>query len=141
MAVINGTITGVTLLSANPAGTTALDSTSVCFRKSFLVMANFAAYTGNADSATITGILTAIAASQRNGKTLKLRAVIPAIAGVDTALQGVHMTGASVAACTIANPTTTGDATGNLSDAAGTEVTSTTGVTTGVGVIAVIDEI
>lgn len=141
MSTINGTISNVALLSANPAGSTALDSTSVCNRLAYLVMANFGAYTGSSDTATITGILTAIGAATRNGRTLKLRAVVPAMAGLDANGQGVHMSGGSVAACTIANPTTTGDATGNLTDAAGTEVTSTSGTTVGVGVIAIVDEI
>lgn len=140
MGTINGTISGVTLLTGNPAGTTALDSTTKCDRRAFLVMANFPAYTGSTDTATITGILTAIAASERNGKTLVLRAVVPALAGVDAGGQGVHMTGTSVQAATLSNTTTTGDAAGQLSDASGTEVTSTTGTTVGVGVIAIVDE-
>jgi hypothetical protein len=142
MATRNGTITGLTFLSGNPGGTTAYDSnaTVYCTRRAFLVMANFPAYTGSGDDATITGILTAIAASERNGKTLYLRSVVPAIAGIDTNAQGVHMGGASVSACTITNPTTTGDASGNLTDAYGTELASAT-ASTGVGVIAVVDEV
>jgi hypothetical protein len=140
MGTINGTIKGVTLLSGNPEGSTALDSTTVCERRAYLVTADFGAYTGSTDTSTITGIVTAIAAATRNGKTLVLRAVVPCIAGMDANSQGVHMTGTAVAACTIANPTTTGDATGQLSNAAGTEVTSTSGTTVGVGVIAIVDE-
>lgn len=140
MTIQNGTIDGVTLLSGNPAGSTALDSSTVCSRKAFLVTAHFPAYTGATDSATITGILTAIANHQRNGKTLVLRQVCTAYAGIDANGQGVHFAGASNAAATLSNTTTTGDAAGNLADASGTEVTSTSGTTVGVGIIAVIDE-
>ena len=140
MTTQNGTITGVTLLSANPAGTTALDSTTVCQRRSFLVMANFPAYTGSTDFATITGILTAVGASERNGKTLVLRAVVPAIAGIDSNTQGVHFTGSTAQASGLANTTTTGDAVGILANAAASNLASTSGTTAGVGVIAIVDE-
>ena len=141
MATRNGTIRGVTLLSGSPAGVTALDSTTVCSRRVYLITADFLdAYTGSGDVASITGVCTAIAASTRNGKTLVLRGAVPAFAGQDAAGQGVHMTGTAVAASTIANPTTTGDLTGQLSDASGTEVTTTSGVTSGVGVVVCVDE-
>lgn len=123
MSTINGTITGVTLVRAKGA------------RKSYLLTCDFAAYTGSSDSATITGIGAAIATKTRNGKTNTLRAVVPAAAGLDTNAQDVYFTGASVQAGTISSD----DATGNLSNAAGTELTTSTAAT-GVEVIAVVDE-
>lgn len=140
MGTINGTISGVTLLSGNPTGSTSTVSSVVYSRKAFMVMADFPAYTGSSDTATITGILTAISAAQRNGKSYTLRAVVPALAGLDANGQGVYMGGSSVQAATLSNTTTTGDAAGNLIDAADTEVTSTSGTTVGVGVIAIVDE-
>jgi hypothetical protein len=140
MGTINGTIDGVTLLSGSPSGSTALDSTTVCSRRVYLVTAHFPAYTGSTDTATITGILTAINSATRNGKTLVLRQVCSAFPGLDANSQGVHFSGASNAAATLSNTTTTGDAAGNLMDASGTEITSSSGTTIGVGVIAVVDE-
>ena len=141
MSLIAGVIDGVTLIVGNPGGTTALNSTTVCKRKSFLVMAHFQAYTGSTDSANILGICTAIANSERNGATLTLISVIPAIAGADANAQGVHFDQTSHAIITLSNTTTTGDAAANLTDASGTEVTATSGTTIGVGVIATVDEV
>jgi hypothetical protein len=123
MAVINGTITGVTLLRAKGS------------RKTYHVTAAFGAYTGAADTATITGIGAAIATKTRNGKTNTLRAVAPMAAGSDTNAQDVYFGGTAVQAATISSD----DATGQLNNAAGTELTTAT-ASVGVEVIAVVDE-
>ncbi len=116
MATINGTITGATLLRANGAF------------KTYLVTANFPAYTGAADTATVTGLGAAILAKTRNGKTTTLKAVQCIGAGKDAASTDVFFTGTSVWAGTISSD----DATGHLAVAAGTEISSTSGTTTGV---------
>lgn len=118
MAVGNGTITGATLLRANGA------------LKTYLVTCNFGAYTGAADTATVTGLGAAILAKTRNGKTTTLKSVQCIGAGKDGATTplDVFFTGTSVWAATISSD----DATGHLAVAAGTEITSTTGTTVGV---------
>lgn len=123
MATINGTILGVSLLNASGA------------RKTYELTCAFAAYTGASDTASVTGIGAAIAAATRNGKTNTLRACIPAGAGLDTNSQAVYFGGASVQAATISSD----NATGNLVDAAGTELTSSTAAS-GVKIVAVVDE-
>lgn len=123
MATINGSITGVSLARAKGS------------RKTYQLTVDFGAYTGASDTASITGIGAAIAAKTRNGKTNTLRAVVPAGAGLDTNAQDVYFTGASVQAGTISSD----DATGNLSTAAGVELTSSTAAK-GVEVFAVVDE-
>lgn len=140
MGTINGTITGVTLVSGNPAGPVATVSSTKYNRKSYLCTVDFPAYTGSTDTMTITGIITAINAATRNGRALTLRAVIPAYAGLDANAQAVFAVGSASQIPTLSNTTTTGDAAGNLGDAAATEVTSTSGTTSGVGIIAVVDE-
>ena len=116
MATINGSITGVSLLRANGAF------------KTYLVTADFPAYTGSADTATVTGLGAAVLAHVRNGKTTTLKAVQCVGAGKDTTGQDAFFTGTSVWAGTISSD----DATGHLAVAAGTEITATTGKTTGV---------
>lgn len=130
MATINGTITGVTLLAGNPAG--------VGGRKTYLLAVDVPAYTSGSDDLSITGVLTAINAATKNGKTLTLRGGLCCYPGRDTNAQAVYAAGASVNALTLANPTTTGDFTGELSDAAVAELTAT--ASTGMGVIAIVDE-
>lgn len=118
MATINGTITGVSLLRAKDA------------YKTYLVTCSFPAYTGSADTATVTGLGAAILAKNRNGKTHTLKAVQCIGPGKDAAATplDVFFTGTSVWAGTISSD----DATGHLAVAAGTEITSTTGTTVGV---------
>ena len=130
MAVINGTIRSVHIL------TDSLASTKAGARKCAVVVADFAAYTGAADTATITGVGAAILASIKNGKTITLRGGLCHAPGEDTAGQDVYFTGTAVQAATVS----TDDLTGQLSVAAGTEVTTTTGTTTGVQVLALFDE-
>jgi hypothetical protein len=125
MAVINGTIKGVTQIA----------SMSNTGRKAYLLTADFAAYTGAADTATITGAGAAILAKTRNGKTVTLRGSLPAVAGLDTASQAVYFTGTAVQAGTVSSD----DLTGQLSALDGTELTSSTACK-GVGVIVIVDE-
>lgn len=118
MSVIAGTITGVTLVRAPVPGGGA--------RYSYLCTVNFAAYTGSSDSGSIVGVGAAIAAFVKDGKTLTLCAgAIPVCVnpGQDTAGQDVYIGTTTIS---------TADITFNLTDAANSEVTSTTGVTTGV---------
>lgn len=139
MGTINGTVTGVSLASGNPAGIHGTVSTTSYIRKVYLCTVDFPIYTGSTDTMTVTGILTAINSAVRDGKTRTLRAAVCAFPGIDTAAQAVYAEGASVAAGTIANPTTTGDMSGNLTDAADTELTSST-ASTGMGIMAFVDE-
>lgn len=125
MATISGTITGVS----------ALRSKEGSGRKAYLITADFAAYSGGSDTAAISGVGAAILAHTRNGKTVTLRGAVPAAAGYDTANQAVYFTGASVQAATVA----TDDLTGNLSNAAGTELTSAT-ASKGVELCVIVDE-
>jgi hypothetical protein len=125
MAVINGTIRGVTQVAS--MGNTG--------RKAYLVTADFAAYTGASDTATITGVGAAILAKTRNGKTVTLRGAVPAIAGLDTNSQLCYFTGTAVQAATVSSD----DLTGQLSGADGTELTSST-ASKGVGVVVIVDE-
>lgn len=127
MGTINGSITGVSLLAASANGAGA--------RKAYLVTADFPAYTGSGDTATITGVGAAIAAATRNGKTNTLRGAICVAPGLDTNAQAVYCGGASVQAMTVSSD----DLTGNLTVAAGTEITTTTAAT-GVTIVAVVDE-
>ena len=118
MATINGTITGVNLLRAKDTF------------KVYEVTCTFPAYTGAADTATVTGLGAAILAKTRNGKTTTLKGAMCVGAGYDAAATplAVYFTGAAAWAATISSD----DATGNLSIEAGTEITSTTGTTVGV---------
>lgn len=128
MSTINGTITGCNLIAGNITGFGA--------RKAYQITATFPAYTGSSDTATITGVGAAISASTKNGKTITLRGGIPSGAGSDTAAQAVYFGGTAVQAATVSSD----DLTGQLNNAAGTELTTTTGVSTGVQVIAIVDE-
>lgn len=127
MSTINGSIKGVSLLSASVGGIGA--------RKAYLVTADFGVYSGSGDTATITGIGAAIATHVRNGKTNTLRAVAPIQPGVDTNAQAVYFTGTSVQAGTISSD----DATGQLSDSGGTELSAAT-ASQGVAIVAIVDE-
>lgn len=118
MAVINGTITGVTLLRAKGD------------RKAYLLTADFAAYTGASDTMALLAVGAAIATKTRNGKTNTLRSGACVGAGLDTNAQAVF-TGALTVS--------TDDLTGNLTNAAGTELTTSTAAK-GVEVVVVVDE-
>lgn len=129
MSVINGTIRAVSVLSDS------LAYTKAGARKTAVVVADFGVY-ASADTATITGVNTAIQNAVKNGKTVTLRAALCHAPGADTAAQAVYFTGtAGVQAATIS----TGDLTGQLSGADGTELTSAT-ASTGVQMIVSYDE-
>jgi hypothetical protein len=127
MATINGSIKGATLLSRSKQH-------GLVDREVWQLSCNFAAYTGAADTATVTGVGAALGTQTRDGKTRTLRWGAPGGAGYDTAAQAVFFTGASVQAGTVSSD----DLTGNLSNAAGTELTSST-ASVGVPVIVCVD--
>lgn len=118
MSVINGTITGVNLLKADGA------------LKTYEVTCNFAAYTGSSDTATVTALGAAVLAHVRNGKTTTLKAVQCIGAGKDANAQDVFFTGPSTWAAAISSDDASGS--DQLSDSAGSELTSTSGTTEGV---------
>jgi hypothetical protein len=130
MATISGTIRGCTLVSKDYQGG---GTTTRALQEVWLITADFAAYTGASDDATITAVPTAINSAVRDGRTRTLLWGAPAIAGTDTNNQAVNFCGASVAALTIS----TNDFTGELCsiNAVSTEVTTTSGVTYGVGIM------
>lgn len=123
MAVGNGTITGATLLRANGA------------LKTYLVTCNFGAYTGAADTATVTGLGAAILAKTRNGKTVTLRGALPIAPGLDTNAQAIYFTGTAVQAAAVSSDALTGQ----LSAADGTEATTAT-ASKGVEICVIVDE-
>lgn len=126
MATISATIKGVTNVSKS--------FQMFGSREAWLLTCDFGAYTGASDTASIASVGATIDARARDGKTSTLRGAIPAFAGADTAAQAVYATGASVQALTVSSD----DLTGNLSNAAGTELTSAT-ASSGVGVIVIVD--
>jgi hypothetical protein len=130
MAVIAGTITGVSHVRSKTESNATQPS-----RKAYLVTASFGAYSGAADTASLTGVGAAILARTRNGKTVTLRGAVPAAAGKDTANQDVYMTGTAVQALTVSSD----DLTGQLSSRDGTELTSAT-PSKGVDLLVIVDE-
>ena len=68
MAVISGTINGMTLVNASQG----VNMNGA--EKTMLVSADFAAYDASADTGNLSAIATAIEDHQRNGKTVTLRA-------------------------------------------------------------------
>ena len=115
MSTISGTITGVSLLHGNPTGSGT--------RKTYLCTVDFAAYTGSSDSGQITTVAATISTFVRDGKTRALIAdSVPFCVGPgsDTNAQAVYMGAATISSTSI---------TFNLTDGAGTELTSTTAVT------------
>lgn len=125
MATISGTITGVSeLRSKEHPG-----------RKAYLLTVDFAAYTGASDVADIQAVGATILAHTRNGKTVTLRGALPIAPGYDTNVQAVYFTGTSVQAATVSSDALTGQ----LSVAAGTEVTTSTACK-GVELCVIVDE-
>lgn len=120
MATISGTVDGVQLVSGNVNG--------VGGYKVYLCTCSFAAYTGSTDSMDIPGVGAAISAHVRDGKTRALVAgVIPvrAHAGLDTAGQAVYAGTMTISSDSLL---------GNLTDAAQTELTTSTACS-GVGIL------
>lgn len=95
-----------------------------------LVTAHFAAYTGSSDDATIADVGAAITASIRDGKTRTLRSASCVSAGYD-GTQSVY-----TGACTVA----TDALTFNLTNAAGSELSSSAATTVPVTFMVVYDE-
>jgi hypothetical protein len=130
MATITGTIRGCTNVSKaiQGAGTTVKDLTEV-----WLLTADFAAYTGSADDAALALVSATISARARDGRTRVLKWAAPAFSGADANNQAVDFCGASVAALTISSDSLTGElcSVNTIS----TEVTATSGITYGVGVL------
>lgn|SRR5512147_1145665 len=128
MTTIAGTVGNCSILESfkNPyGGTRLLAKMSV----------NFAAYTGSSDDAAVNAIPTAVQNTRRNGKTFTLRGACTLYPGSD-GTQAVYFSGASVSAATISGA----NATGNLTNSAGTELTSSVATTVPVTVIAWGDE-
>lgn len=130
MATISGTIRSASCVSKafSGAGTTTRDRMEV-----WLVTADFAAYTGSADTAALAAVGAAITSRVGDGATRTLLWGAPAFCGADANNQPVNFCGASVAALTIS----TDDFTGELCDinTVSTEVTATSGTTKGVGIM------
>ncbi len=125
MSVIDGTIKGITLVNSSK-GVNMKDN-----EKTYLVTADFAAYTGASDSGRLDEIATAIQDQVRNGKTVTLRAAHGCGPGYDN-------TGASVyfGAMTVSS----GDLTFSLTAVdRSTEVTSFT-TATGVSALVTVTE-
>lgn len=113
MAVINGSITGVTLLRANDDF------------KTYLVTVDFGAYDTDQDTAAVPDIGAAILAKTRNGKTNTLKSVQCIGAGRTSDMTKVYFTGTSTWAATISSDA----ATGHLAVLAGTEAVDNSGCT------------
>lgn len=130
MPTINGTIRGLTLVNKafSGSGTTTRDKTEV-----WMLTADFAAYTGAADDAALLLVSAEISARARDGRTRTLFWAGPCMAGADANNQAVNFCGTSVAALTISSDSLTGElcSVNTIS----TEVTSTSGVTSGVGIM------
>jgi len=124
-----GTIQSISLQSKafSGAGTTTRDRMEV-----WLVTADFPAYTGSTDTATLAAVGAAITARVRSG-TRTLMWAAPAFCGADTNNQPVLFGGTAVAALTISSDDLTGQL--NAINTVATEVTSTSGTTYGVGIM------
>ena len=127
MAVIAGTIRGLTCISRVFTGFGS--------REAWLITADYAAYSGAADTASLVGIGAAIDATCRDGKASTLRAGSCAFPGADTAKQLAFLTGTAVQALTVSGD----NFTGQLSDAAGAELAASTALDCELGVMAFVD--
>lgn len=130
MTTINGTIRGLTNVSKDYQGG---GTSTRSLQEVWLVTSDFAAYTGSGDDAQIQNVSAAISSTARDGRTRTLLWGAPAIAGTDANNQAVNFCGASVAALTISSDNFTGELC--AINAVSTEVTSTSGVTYGVGIM------
>lgn len=127
MAVIAGTIRGLTCVSRVFTGFGS--------REGWLITADYAAYSGAADTASLVGIGAAIDATCRDGKVSTLRSGACAFPGADTAKQLVFLTGTAVQALTVSSD----NLTGQLSDATGSELAASTSLDSELGIIAFVD--
>lgn len=127
MAVVSGTIRGLACVSKTFTGFGS--------REAWYITADFGTYTGASDTASLLAVGAAIDATARDGKASTLRGAVPATAGADTNKQALFFTGTAVQALTVSSD----DLTGQLSVAAGTEVTSSTATAVPAGIIAIVD--
>ena len=122
MSVVQGTVTGITLVQASREGSGA--------RKTYQVCASFGAATAG-DTAYITGVASSIKAQTRNGKTITLRAAQTAAPGIDASGLAVY---AGATALTVSG---SADCSFLL---CGTTTVGAFGASTGVSFMAVVDE-
>lgn len=122
MSTIYATILGVTNVKRSDAGDGARNTARLALQ--------FGAYTGSSDTASVSGVTTAISNTLRNGKTITPRSAICSQAGGD-ASQAIY-----TGAITVSGATMTFD----LTTAAGVEITSTTGTVRPVMVDVAFDE-
>lgn len=123
MAVIKGTITGVSLLRAAGA------------LKTYQVTCDFGAYDASEDTAGVDAIGAAILAHTRNGKTTTLKAV-QCIGAGKSGTTDVFYTGTAAWAGTISGD----NSTGHLAVLAGTEIADLTATTRGVELAVTVAE-
>lgn len=129
MAVIAGTIRGLACISRSFSGWGS--------REAWLITADFGAYSGAADTASLAGIGAAIDATARDGKVSSLRSGSCIFAGADSNKQLVFFTGTAVQALSVAGD----DLSGQLSNAAGSELASATALDSELGIVAVVDRV
>lgn len=131
MTVQAATVDAVSLLSETPSG---VGDATYGVRRVYLLSCSFPAYTGSTDSAKITGVAAAISGVVRDGRTITWQAnavqALCAAPGQDTAAQSVYAGTFAVSSA---------DLTFNLTDPTGTELTSTTGVSSGVQIAVAVD--
>lgn len=127
MAVIAGTIRGLQCISRSFSG--------VGSREAWFITVDFGAYTGAADTASLSAVGAAIDATARDGKASTLRGGTCVLAGADTNKQAVYFTGTAVQALTVSGD----NLTGQLSDATGSEVVTSTALDSELGIFAVVD--
>jgi hypothetical protein len=115
-------------------GNSGFGSSGAPAREMWRLTYSWPAYTGASDTAQVSGVVAAINAKARDGKTRTLRGGFPGPAGYDTAAQAVYMTGTAAQVLTVS----TNDLTGQLSDNTGAELATTT-VVNGVSVLVFVD--
>lgn len=131
MSVVAGTIRSASLKSKafEGAGTTTRDKTEV-----WEVTADFGAYTGSTDTASLLAVGAAISARARDGATRTILWGAPAYCGAEvTTNQPVLFGGTAVAALTVSTDDLTGQL--NTINTVATEITSTAATTFGCGIL------
>lgn len=122
MATVYGTILGVVNVKRNDTPDGA--------RNVARIAVDFGAYTGSSDSGAVSAVTTAIQNSLRNGKTATIRSAICSGAGSD-GTQAIY-----TGAITVSSPNMTFD----LTNAAGSELTSSVATTRPVMIDVAFDE-
>jgi len=121
MATVNGTVTGVNLLSG--------EGTGAGSRKVYEVAATFTIYTSG-DTGTITGLQDRIEEITKNGKTLTLISAAPAQPGTD----------GNGASAYVVIPVTNSSGTVTFGMGTQAQTAGNVAASTGVKLIAVVDE-